>query len=71
MKRLCLYCTTMPESASIICFGTFMGAFVGTVERAARLASEGYRYLAVSGDVGMLVNGARNLVKSLHEAIGE
>jgi len=31
----------------------------------------GYRYLAVSGDVGMLVNGARNLVKSLHEAIGE
>ena len=51
--------------------GTFMGAFVGTVERAARLASEGYRYLAVSGDVGMLVNGARNLVKSLHEAIGE
>ena len=48
--------------------GTHMGAFVGTVEKAGRLAAAGYRYLAVSGDITILGTGANNLVKSLHEA---
>jgi len=50
--------------------GTKMGAFVGTVERAGQLAKAGYRYLAVSGDVAILGNGAKSLVKSLHQAAG-
>ena len=42
--------------------GTHMGAFVGSVDQAAKLAAAGYRYLAVSGDVTMLGNGAKTLV---------
>jgi 4-hydroxy-2-oxoheptanedioate aldolase len=48
--------------------GTHMGAFVGSIEMAGKLAAQGYRYLAVSGDVGILGNAAKNLVNSLHEA---
>ena len=48
--------------------GTHMGAFVGSVEQTAKLAAKGYRYLAVSGDVTILGNGAKNLVTSLHQA---
>jgi 2-keto-3-deoxy-L-rhamnonate aldolase RhmA len=48
--------------------GTYMGAFVGSVEQTAKLAAAGYRYLAVSGDVTILGNGAKNLVTSLHQA---
>jgi 2-keto-3-deoxy-L-rhamnonate aldolase RhmA len=48
--------------------GTYMGAFVGTVEQTAKLVAKGYRYLAVSGDVTILGNGAKNLVTSLHQA---
>jgi 2-keto-3-deoxy-L-rhamnonate aldolase RhmA len=48
--------------------GTHMGAFVGSVEEAARLAADGYRYLAVSGDITLLGNAAKTLVASLHEA---
>ena len=50
--------------------GTHMGAFVGTVEKAGQSAAAGYRYLAVSGDITVLGNGAKNLVKSLHAAAG-
>ncbi len=48
--------------------GTYMGAFVGSVEQAAKVAAAGYRYLAVSGDVTMLGNSAKTLVSSLHQA---
>jgi 4-hydroxy-2-oxoheptanedioate aldolase len=48
--------------------GTHMGAFVGSIEKAGKLAAQGYRYLAVSGDIAILGNAAKNLVKSLHEA---
>lgn len=48
---------------------TFMGAFVGSVEQTAKLVAAGYRYLAVSGDVTILGNGAKSLVTALHEAI--
>jgi 4-hydroxy-2-oxoheptanedioate aldolase len=47
--------------------GTYMGAFVGSVEQAGKLASAGYRYLAVSGDVTLLGNSAKSLVTSLHQ----
>ena len=47
---------------------TFMGAFVGSVEKAAQMAAKGYRYLAVSGDVGLLAGAAKNMIKALHEA---
>lgn len=47
---------------------TFMGAFVGSIEKAGKLAAQGYRYLAVSGDIGILGSGAKNMVNSLHEA---
>ncbi len=49
--------------------GTHMGAFVGTVDKAAQLAAAGYRYLAVGGDISLLAAGAKNLVKSLHQAV--
>jgi 2-keto-3-deoxy-L-rhamnonate aldolase RhmA len=49
---------------------THMGAFVGSVEKSAQLVKAGYRYLAVSGDVGMLASAAKNLVASLHQASG-
>jgi 2-keto-3-deoxy-L-rhamnonate aldolase RhmA len=48
--------------------GTYMGAFVGSVEQAGKLAKTGYRYLAVSGDVTLLGNSAKNLIESLHLA---
>lgn len=48
--------------------GTYMGAFVGSVEQTAKLTAAGYRYLAVSGDVTILGNGAKSLVASLHQA---
>jgi len=51
--------------------GTVMGAFVGSVERASKLAAAGYRYLAVSGDIAILGNGAKSLVTSLHQATTE
>jgi 4-hydroxy-2-oxoheptanedioate aldolase len=54
------------EEAAARC-GTHMGAFVGSVEQAAKLATAGYRYLAVSGDVTMLGNSAKTLVSSLHQ----
>ena len=47
---------------------TYMGAFVGSIEKAGNLAAAGYRYLAVGGDIGILGNGAKNMVASLHEA---
>ena len=50
--------------------GTHMGAFVGTVEKTAQLVAKGYRYLAVGGDISMLAGASKNLVKSLHEAVG-
>jgi len=48
---------------------TYMGAFVGSVEQAVKLAGAGYRYLGVSGDIAMLGNAARNLIASLHKAM--
>jgi len=48
--------------------GTYMGAFTGSIEKAGQLAAKGYRYLAVSGDIGILGSAAKNLVNSLHEA---
>ncbi|UCG06105.1 MAG: hypothetical protein JSV83_19665 [Desulfobacterales bacterium] len=51
--------------------GTFMGAFVGSVEQAGKLAAAGYRYLGVSGDIAMLGNAAKTLVTSLHRATSE
>jgi 2-keto-3-deoxy-L-rhamnonate aldolase RhmA len=48
--------------------GTYMGAFVGSVEQAAKYAATGYRYLAVSGDITLLSNSAKALVSSLHQA---
>ena len=47
---------------------TYMGAFVGSIEKAGKLAAVGYRYLAVGGDIGILGTGAKNMVNSLHEA---
>ncbi|MFH1858070.1 MAG: aldolase/citrate lyase family protein, partial [Candidatus Omnitrophota bacterium] len=51
--------------------GTHMGAFVGSVEQAAKLAAAGYRYLGVSGDITMLGNAAKNLIASLHQGLAE
>jgi len=51
--------------------GTVMGAFVGSVEKAVRLAKAGYRYIAVSGDISILGNGAKNMVASLREMMTE
>lgn len=45
--------------------GTYMGAFVGSLETARALASRGYRYLAVSGDITMLGGAAKSLVAAL------
>src|SRR5262249_16582919 len=50
--------------------GTMLGAFVGTAEQAGRLVAKGYRYLAVSGDITLLSNGARMLAASLRDACG-
>ncbi len=47
---------------------TVMGAFVGSVEQAAKLVAAGYRYLAVSGDITLLGNAAKTLVSSLKQA---
>jgi 2-keto-3-deoxy-L-rhamnonate aldolase RhmA len=44
-----------------------MGAFVGSVEQAAKLVAAGYRYLAVSGDITLLGNAAKTLVATLRE----
>jgi 2-keto-3-deoxy-L-rhamnonate aldolase RhmA len=49
---------------------TILGAFVGTAEQAGQLVAKGYRYLAVSGDVTLLNNGARALTAALREACG-
>ena len=51
--------------------GTHMGAFVGSVEQAGKMAAAGYRYLGVSGDIAMLGNAAKNLIASLHQATAE
>jgi 2-keto-3-deoxy-L-rhamnonate aldolase RhmA len=51
--------------------GTAMGAFVSSVEKAVRLATAGYRYIAVSGDISLLGNGAKNMVASLREMLAE
>lgn len=49
--------------------GTAMGAFVGSVDKAARLAAAGYRYIAVSGDISLLGNSAKSMVASLHNML--
>jgi 2-keto-3-deoxy-L-rhamnonate aldolase RhmA len=49
---------------------THMGAFVGSVEKSAELVGKGYRYLAVAGDVSLLLGAAKNLIQSLHKAAG-
>ena len=51
--------------------GTYMGAFVGSVKQASKLAAAGYRYLGVSGDITLLGNAARDLVSSLRQATAE
>lgn len=50
--------------------GTHMGAFVANAEKSAQLVEKGYRYLAVAGDVSLLLGAAQNLVESLHKASG-
>jgi len=47
---------------------TAMGAFVGSVEPAAKLVAAGYRFLAVSGDIALLGSAAKTLVASLKHA---
>jgi 2-keto-3-deoxy-L-rhamnonate aldolase RhmA len=47
---------------------TAMGAFVGSVEQAAKLVATGYRFLAVSGDIALLGGAAKTLVASLKQA---
>lgn len=48
---------------------TAMGAFVGSVEKAVRLAKAGYRYIAVSGDISLLGNGAKQMVAALRDML--
>lgn len=49
---------------------TYMGAYVGSIEKAAQLIRAGYRYLGVKGDVTLLKSAAWNMVKSLRESTG-
>jgi 4-hydroxy-2-oxoheptanedioate aldolase len=49
--------------------GVALGAFAGTAEQARRFAAEGYRYIAVSGDVSMLAAGARAVVDDVRAAL--
>lgn len=51
--------------------GTAMGAFVASVEKAVQLATAGYRYIAVSGDISMLGKGAKNMMASIRDALAE
>jgi 2-keto-3-deoxy-L-rhamnonate aldolase RhmA len=46
---------------------TMMGAFLGSVEQAAKQVAAGYRFLAVSGDIALLGNAAKALVASLKQ----
>lgn len=48
--------------------GTIMGAFAGTIEDAKFYLERGYRYLAVSGDISMVVKGAKSLIKDVQDA---
>jgi 2-keto-3-deoxy-L-rhamnonate aldolase RhmA len=47
---------------------TILGTFVGTAEQAAQFVAKGYRFLAVSGDVTLLKNGAQALAAALRAA---
>ncbi|WDL97752.1 HpcH/HpaI aldolase family protein [Alicyclobacillus sp. ALC3] len=46
--------------------GTFMGAFAGTPEQAKMYIDADYRFIAVGGDIGMLVKQSKSLVSELH-----
>lgn len=47
--------------------GTIMGAFVSSVDAARKCVEDGYRYIAVSGDVTLLSKAARGLLEELSE----
>lgn len=48
---------------------TVMGGFAGTLAAAERFVEAGYRFIAVGGDVSLLSNASKSLVKSLHELL--
>lgn len=45
--------------------GTILGAFAGNIDAAKRYIDRGYNYIAVSGDVGLLMSGAKNLISDM------
>ncbi len=47
---------------------TTLGIFVANAEQAKRYAEKGYRYLAVAGDVSMLLRSAQSLIQELKGA---
>ncbi len=47
---------------------TTLGIFVANVEQAKRYIERGYRYLAVAGDVSMLLRSAESLLQELKSA---
>lgn len=47
--------------------GTFMGAFAANLDDTQYYLERGYRYLAVSGDVSLISNGAKSLIKEFRE----
>jgi 4-hydroxy-2-oxoheptanedioate aldolase len=44
---------------------TAMGAFASTPAQAEKYLADGYRFLAISGDVGLLTHAAREMVSTL------
>lgn len=54
--------------AAVAPTSTVMGAFAGSVEAARQYVAKGYRYVAVSGDVSLLLGAARTMVQALREA---
>lgn len=45
--------------------GVIMGGFAGGVDQARKFYESGYRFIAVSGDISLLVNGAKSLMSEL------
>jgi len=49
--------------------GKYSGIFVGDVKKVAEYVERGFRYIAVSGDVGMLLSTAKELIRELRGGV--
>ena len=57
----------MPAAKALMAAGIPVGTLVADADFAARLFKEGFSFVAVGSDLGLLINGADNLLASVKE----